>query len=59
MADRRQALGRQDPGSRGGGCWHGIIEVVDAVAPVAFAEGGPLIGLVSAAGFVVAFLLGH
>lgn len=36
-----------------------LASVVDAAAPEAFREGGPPIALASAAGFVLAFLLGH
>lgn len=36
-----------------------LASVVDAAAPEAFEDGGPLIALASAAGFVLAFLLGH
>lgn len=36
-----------------------LASVVDSVAPEAFEEGGPVIALASAAGFFVAFMLGH
>lgn len=36
-----------------------LASVVDAAAPEAFEEGGPLVALASAAGFVMAFMLGH
>ncbi|RBY93576.1 zinc permease [Blastococcus sp. TF02-8] len=36
-----------------------LASVVDALAPEAFREGGPLIALASAAGFIADFTLGH
>jgi ZIP family zinc transporter len=36
-----------------------LASVVDSVAPEAFEDGGPVIALASAAGFFVAFMLGH
>lgn len=36
-----------------------LASVVDSIAPEAFEEGGPVIALASAAGFFVAFMLGH
>jgi ZIP family zinc transporter len=36
-----------------------LASVIDSVAPEAYEEGGPVIALATAAGFFIAFMLGH
>lgn len=36
-----------------------LASVVDAIAPQAYEDGGPLVALASAAGFITSFLVGH